>query len=116
MEEVFYKNNGYFIEDRIPSLFEGMSGEDKKTRRQFWQTVAEIYEGSFSQISDVCSAMNIDLTGHLFEEDQLYRNAVAQGNPINLLKATFEAIRSLRSRQDIERLRGVRLSVAGGGA
>ncbi|MEK7270626.1 MAG: 30S ribosomal protein S5 [Planctomycetota bacterium] len=42
--------------------------------------------------------------------------AFGNTNPINLLKATFEAIRSLRSRQDIERLRGVRLSVAGGRA
>jgi small subunit ribosomal protein S5 len=31
-------------------------------------------------------------------------------NPHNLVKATIDALRQLRSRQDIERLRGVSLS------
>jgi len=31
-------------------------------------------------------------------------------NPINLVKATFDALKQLRSREEIERLRGVKLS------
>ena len=31
------------------------------------------------------------------------------GNPINLVKATVQALESLRSREDVERLRGVKL-------
>lgn len=86
VEDVFFKNNGYLIEERIYSLFEGQSPEDKRTRRHFWETITELYERSFSQISDVCSSINIDLTGHLFCEDRIYMNAITEGNPISLLR------------------------------
>jgi len=85
VESVFFTIAGHSIEENINSLFEGQEAEDKRIRRYYRQSITELWERSVSRMNSVCSAINIDLTGHLLGAGDIYGNAVKQGNMLRTL-------------------------------
>ena len=71
LPEEFEKDNGYFPEDHLISLFLTVLGSEK-FRYDFWKTVSRLYTDSFGkQIFDWCNENNCQLTGHAMMEDNL---------------------------------------------
>jgi hypothetical protein len=71
LPEEFEKDNGYYPEDHLISLFLTVLGSEK-FRYDFWKTVSRLYTDSFGkQIFDWCNENNCQLTGHAMMEDNL---------------------------------------------
>ena len=86
------------VNDTIPHMVEGRFGAAKVLLFPAGSGTGVI---AGSAVRAVCEAAGIK---------NILTKSFGTNNAITLVKATFEAFRSLRTRQEIERLRGVSLS------
>ncbi|MGQ9515356.1 MAG: glycosyl hydrolase [Thermoproteota archaeon] len=71
LPESFKEMNGYDLIDRLPSLFYNV-GDYMRVRRDFWNTVTELFLESYSRrIYGWCEANKMKYTGHYLCEDNL---------------------------------------------
>ncbi|MFV1964098.1 MAG: 30S ribosomal protein S5 [Pirellulaceae bacterium] len=86
------------VDDSIPHVVRGRFGAGKVTLVPAGSGTGVI---AGSAVRAVCEAAGIK---------NILTKSMGTNNPITLVKATFDALRQLRTRQEIERLRGVSLS------
>jgi small subunit ribosomal protein S5 len=86
------------VDDTIPHTVEGRYGAGKVILVPA-QAGTGVIAGA--AVRAVCEAAGIK---------NILTKSIGTNNPITLVKATFEALKNLRTRQEVERLRGVSLS------
>lgn len=86
LAEIYQKRWGENIENQRKSLFEGDSSEDRRIRRQFWSTVADLVaDRYFGQIRRWCEAHNVASSGHNLHEESLYHHVPLYGNGLKAI-------------------------------
>jgi len=69
----FAARNGYDLLGNLPYLIEGEGRHAKKVRRDYYGTIAALYEEAFfQQIASWCAENRLQLTGHTEEELSLH--------------------------------------------
>lgn len=82
LPEVFRSRKGYDLTSRLGSLFEDEGPEDRKTRCDFYEVVADLCaESYFGQLQDWCSRHHVLSSGHLLGEETLVWQTLFEGDP-----------------------------------
>lgn len=77
--ELFLKEYGYSLTDKLPLLYFDLDGAEK-LRSDFYNMAAKQFRTSFiKQMYDWCTEHNCRLTGHMMEEDTLLTQLGATG-------------------------------------
>lgn len=85
LPEEFMQRRGYDIMMHLPALVIAGGDKERKVRKDYYQTVAELYEEAFfCQISDWCKENHILLTGHT--EEWLDKHPNKQGNYFDTIR------------------------------
>ena len=85
-EEEFLKRRGYSLGDKAVYLFSSDTDEAKRVRWDYYKTVDELKaEGYEGQISSWCENNGVSLSGHFFDEEDLYDHAYYNGNLLRSL-------------------------------
>lgn len=85
LPEEFKKRRGYDLLTKLPSLVIAGGEEERKVRKDYYQTVAELYEEAFfCQISEWCEENHLTLTGHT--EEWLDKHPNKQGNYFDTIR------------------------------
>jgi hypothetical protein len=83
----FASIHGYRIEDNMPALFLGNGASFRMVRRDFYEVSSKLLEQSFfSQISDFCSSVGLQFSGHILLEDCIHDHVPFEGNFFKLLR------------------------------
>lgn len=86
LPQIYKKRWGEDLERQRKSLFEGDAPEDRRIRRQFWSTVADLVaERYFGQIRRWCEAHNVACSGHNLHEESLYHHVPLYGNGLKAI-------------------------------
>ena len=73
LPEVFLKEKGYDIVEKLPHLFFDGGAQTPKIRCDYWDVVTRLYATGFvGQIADWCDRHGIALTGHAHEDAGLW--------------------------------------------
>ncbi len=86
LEEYFYKENKYKMEERLPLLLLNIEGSEK-FRCDFWKTVTKVYSENFhNQIKRWSERHKVIYTGHILGEEPIVLQLAAQGNIFEVLR------------------------------
>ncbi len=86
MPEEFRKRRGYDLLKKLPHLL-FKTAESGKVRHDFWKTVYELFDESFSaQIGEWCERNNVRFTGHLNAEQTLQSQIQCAGGTMHHYK------------------------------
>lgn len=81
----FEKRRGYALIPQLPALAVEGGEKERQVRRDYYQTIAELYEEAFFlQISEWCEENHLQLTGHT--EESLAGHPGRQGNYFNTMR------------------------------
>lgn len=83
----FANTYGYRLEDELTALFLGHSEHFCRVRHDYYQLMSDLYENAFfAQISDYCSSVGLQFSGHILLEDRITYHVIFEGNYFNLLR------------------------------
>lgn len=99
VERAFEEKRGYALAPVLLYLFLGKSERAKQVRRDFYQTLTDLYEASFfMQIAEYCKEHGLPFSGHILLEDDIRLHPVFEGNFFSLLRhMTYPGIDMLSS-------------------
>lgn len=85
LPEEFEKRRGYDLIPNLPALATAGGEAERRVRKDYYQTIAELYEEAFfTQISEWCEKNHLRLTGHT--EEHLAGHPGRQGNYFNTMR------------------------------
>lgn len=83
----FASRYGYRLEDELTALFFGHGEHFCQVRQDYYQLMSDLYEQAFfAQLSDYCSQVGLNFSGHILLEDELPLHVMFEGNFFNLLR------------------------------
>ncbi|MBR2466596.1 MAG: hypothetical protein IKB38_06700 [Clostridia bacterium] len=83
----FRSTYGYSLEDELTALFLGHSEHFRRVRHDYYQLMSDLYEKAFyAQLSDYCSSVGLQFSGHILLEDRITYHVIFEGNFFNLLR------------------------------
>jgi len=99
----FRSKYAYRLEDELTALFLGHSEHFCQVRHDYYQLLSVLYEQAFfAQLSDYCSSVGLNFSGHILLEDELPLHVMFEGNYFSLLRHMHvPGIDMLQSRPDI---------------
>ncbi|MGI5894056.1 MAG: glycosyl hydrolase [Candidatus Merdivicinus sp.] len=85
LAEEFQKRRGYDLIPKLPALATAGGEQERQIRKDYYQTIAELYEEAFfTQISEWCEENHLKLTGHT--EEHLAGHPGRQGNYFDTIR------------------------------
>ncbi len=83
----FASRYGYRLEDELTALFFGHGEHFCQVRHDYYQLMSDLYEQAFfAQLSDYCSQVGLNFSGHILLEDEMPLHVMFEGNFFNLLR------------------------------
>ncbi len=83
----FASEYGYRLEEYLTALFYGHSACFCQVRHDYYKIMSDLLEQSFfAQLSDYCSAVGLNFSGHILLEDKIRYHVMFEGNFFHLLR------------------------------
>ncbi|MFC3802759.1 glycosyl hydrolase [Cohnella sp. GCM10012308] len=87
LADEFQKRRGYELLPVLPYLIAGEGKEAKRVRGEYYRTLSElVLESYFEPLEAYCGNTGVACSGHLLLEEEMYHQAIYEGNLMNIYR------------------------------